>query len=195
MLECCGREPTILDVGGTVAYWKSFEFPPDVAPRIVLLNTYPQVGGELTSLIGDARDLSRFSDQQFDVVFSNSVIGHVGGFSDQVSMANEVRRVGRNFFVQTPNHAFPIDWRTLVPFFHHLPASAQAWCFLHLRVGKYRRASSADEAWGWATRVRNLRRRELSQLFPAAAVLDERVFGFTKSFIVHNFSVEAVRAR
>lgn len=195
MLECCGRTPSILDIGGTVAYWKSFHFPAGVVPRIVLLNTFAQETAHITSLVGDARDLSRFGNQQFDVVFSNSVIGHVGGFSDQMSMANEVRRVGRNFFVQTPNHTFPIDWRTLVPFFHRLPSSTQAWCFRHFRVGKYRRAKDAGEAREWATRIKNLRRRELGKLFPAATVIDERVLGFTKSFIVHNFPLAVIRKR
>lgn len=194
-LKACGRSPVVLDVGGTLAYWKSFDFPQGVTPRIVLLNTFAQESGQFEALLGDARDLSRFADRQFDIVFSNSVIGHVGGFSDQLLMASEVRRVGSRFFVQAPNHAFPIDWRTLVPFFHRLPARVQAWCFLRCRVGRYQRAKDAGEAWEWATRVRNLRRHELAQLFPGATVLEERVLGFTKSFIVHNFAAAGLSDR
>jgi len=40
----------------------------------------------------------------------------------------------------------------------------------------------------WATRVRNIRRSELAALFPGATVVDERVAGFAKSSMVHNFA-------
>jgi hypothetical protein len=83
-----------------------------------------------------------------------------------------------------------VDWRTLVPFFHFLPATAQAWCFSHLPVGTYKRSVSHEEARQWATRIRNIRRSEVSQLFPGARVIDERVFGFTKSFMIHNFPTD-----
>jgi SAM-dependent methyltransferase len=156
--------------------------------RIVLLNTSTQTADKnFRCILGDARDLSQFADHQFDIVFSNSVIGHVGGLEDQARMAREISRVGKHFFLQTPNHMFPVDWRTLVPFFHFLPNKAQAWCFLHLRVGVYRRARDPKEAEEWSTRVRNLRRHELHTLFPGAAVVEERILGFTKSFMVHNF--------
>jgi SAM-dependent methyltransferase len=187
LLETFATHPTILDVGGTAAYWQDLEFPPGLAPRITLLNSVEQEAGEFPSVIGDARELSRFNDRQFDIVFSNSVIGHVGSSSDQRSMAREVLRVGRHFFLQTPNHAFPVDWRTLVPLFHFLPVHAQAACFSHLPVGRYKRAASAEEALEWATRIRNLRRRDVDEFFPGASVIEERLLGLTKSFMIHNF--------
>ena len=157
--------------------------------RIVLLNLSNQDATRpLEAVVGDARDLSRYADRQFDVVFSNSVIGHVGSFQDQQRMANEVRRVGKHFFVQTPNHQFLVDWRTLVPFFHFLPMAAQAWCFERFRIGTYRRARCRAEAVKFATEVRNITWREVPILFPNAAVVPERVLGLTKSFMVHSFA-------
>lgn len=120
-------------------------------------------------------------------MFSNSVLDHVGSFEDQCLVASEIRRVGKYYLVQTPNHRFPIDWRTLMPFFHGLPARVQAWCFLRFSVGTYGRVSCATEAWQLATRVRNIRQSELPHLFPHANVVREKVAGLTKSFMVHNF--------
>jgi hypothetical protein len=71
-----------------------------------------------------------------------------------------------------------------VPFFHWLPSGAQAWCFGKLPVGIYRCAPQAQVAWEWATRIRNLRRSELRELFPGATVLNERIMGLTKSFMI-----------
>lgn len=57
----------------------------------------------------------QFKEKEFDLVFSNSVIEHVGGFQDQMKAANEIRRVGKNYFIQTPNKYFlfrrPTFWK------------------------------------------------------------------------------------
>jgi hypothetical protein len=109
LIESLERPITILDVGGTVEYWRTLDLPGGVA-KIVLLNTFPQrASAPFEVIVGDACDLSRYSDRQFDLVFSNSVIGHVGSFGKQQRMASEIRRVGRYFFLQTPNHGFPVD--------------------------------------------------------------------------------------
>jgi hypothetical protein len=182
---------TILDVGGTVEYWRTVNLPPGLARQIVLLNKFVQQASiPFETVVGDACDLSRYNDCHFDLVFSNSVIGHVGSFADQQRMAREIRRVGKYFFVQTPNHSFPLDWRTLVPFFHFLPVETQAWCFEHFPVGTNNRARNSAEAMHLAVRVRNIRRQELALLFPQANVVNERVLGFTKSFMIHNLPVK-----
>lgn len=179
------RPLRVLDVGGTAAYWAAVDWHVLEPVEVVLLNVVPQiVSPPFEAVVGDARDLSRYPDQSFDLVCSNSVIGHVGSRIDQARMAREVRRVGRVYVLQTPNHLFPLDWRTLIPAFHWLPPHWQAWAFLHMRVGRYARTSDPHVAWEWATRVRNLTRADVAAFFPGAAVFRERVAGFTKSFIV-----------
>jgi hypothetical protein len=88
--------------------------------------------------------------------------------------------------VQTANRNFPLDWRTLVPFFHWLPASAQAWWFQRTPVGRYKKARTAAEAVEWATRVCDLTASECKTLFPEGTIVRERVAGLTKSFMVHH---------
>jgi SAM-dependent methyltransferase len=162
----------------------------------VLLNTFEQsVHKPLESVLGDARDLSRFGDGEFDLVFSNSVIGHVGSFNDQMRMAKEVSRVGIRYLVQTPNHGFLVDWRTLVPCFHWLPVGVQAWCFQRTAVGSYPKAPSSQEACVWASRIRNIRRDEIKKLFPDGKVINERAIGMTKSFLIHNFAEQELAHR
>ncbi len=120
------------------------------------------------------------------MVFSNSVIGHVGSFADQVSMATAIHRLGLPYFVQTPNLHFPIDRRTHLPLVHYLPRTVQA-ALVHTvpvlhcgRIGKF------SDAMAWTTSSRTLTRREFECLFPDGTIVSERVAGLVKSFMVHH---------
>jgi len=182
--ECSHRPIRILDVGGTPAYWDEMDAKSLGHIHVVLLNlTAPPVSPPFSTMVGDARALP-FRDKEFDIVYSNAVINLVGGPADQARMAREIQRVGRSYAVQTPNRFFPIDWRTMVPCFHWLPATVQAWCFRHMRVGLYSKVATDERALWLARRARDVSRRELTQWFPGGSVVSERVAGFTKSFVI-----------
>jgi SAM-dependent methyltransferase len=69
---------------------------------------------------GDACALP-FADGEFDIVFSNAVIEHVGGRKRQRQLVAEALRVGRRAFITTPNRRFPIEVHTRLPLVHWLP--------------------------------------------------------------------------
>jgi SAM-dependent methyltransferase len=71
---------------------------------------------------GDACALP-FADGEFDIVFSNAVIEHVGGRDRQRTFVSEAIRVGRRVFLTTPNRRFPIEVHTRLPLVHWLPDS------------------------------------------------------------------------
>lgn len=101
---------------------------------------------------GDALALP-FEDGEFDIVFSNAVIEHVGGRDQQRRFVREALRVGRQVFITTPNRRFPVEVHTRLPLVHWLPdplahASFDA-------VGK-----------SWAKDIRLLSRGMLRSLFP-----------------------------
>jgi hypothetical protein len=98
-------------------------------------------------------------------------------------MASEVRRVGRRYWVQTPNYWFPFE-----PHFHFV---GWQWLPEDWRVGLLRRRDC-----GWRTRTRDperaralvrevrlLRRQELESMFPEARLESERMMGLVKSWI------------
>jgi len=64
-----------------------------------------------------------FSDNQFDIIFSNAVIEHVGSRENQQRFLDEAVRVGKNVFITTPNRWFIIEPHTLIPLLHWLPIS------------------------------------------------------------------------
>lgn len=77
---------------------------------------YPNVG----YLQGDACALP-FADGEFDIIFSNAVIEHVGDRERQRQLVSEAIRVGRRVFITTPNRRFPVEVHTRLPVVHWLP--------------------------------------------------------------------------
>jgi hypothetical protein len=181
------RPVRMLDVGGTERFWRQMGAAGDAALEITVLNVARQEAeaDNIRSLTGDARDLSRFDDGAFDVVFSNSVIEHLGGRADQERMATEVRRVGVRYFVQTPNRYFPIEPHFLVPGFQFLPLSARIALVRHFALGYHDALPDPDEARRAVTEIRLLGATDLRRLFPDGELYRERVLGLTKSFVAY----------
>jgi len=175
---------TILDLGGWQEFWEVMGFT-DAPHKIILLNLYQITvrHPNFTSIVGDARNLDTFADQSVDVVFSNSVIEHVGTYADQQRMANEVRRVGRKYFIQTPSFFFPFEPHFLFPVFHWLPFSLRLLLIRRFSLGYIARKQSREEALRTLAEFRLLKKSEMKVLFPDASIHSERVLGFTKSYI------------
>jgi hypothetical protein len=183
LMDAVQRPARMLDVGGTAGFWRRMGFH-DEDVDIVLLNTEPaDADGRFTFVQGDARDMTCFANDEFDVVFSNSVIEHVGDFDDQRSMADEVRRVGRRWFVQTPNRYFPVEPHFLVPGFQFLPIEARARLLTRFDLGWIPRTQDLDAARERVREIRLLTRHELEHLFPGSRIHTERVLGLGKSFV------------
>lgn len=180
------RPLRILDVGGTQVFWELMGFTDQEDIQIVLLNLTPvPVQYEnFTSLVGDATDLSLFEDQTFDIVFSNSVIEHVGGFDQQQQMAREVLRVGKRYFVQTPNRYFPIEPHFMFPLFQFFPFPLQL--FILRKLGGYRKIPDKQEATAAIRSIQLLTKQDMVYFFPNATLFKEKLFGLTKSFVVYD---------
>ena len=173
----------ILDVGGTHYNWQLL----DSNARVTLLNLELPEGADalppqLVAVVGDATRLE-FEDRSFDVGFSNSLIEHLGSWERQSAFADEIRRVSRGLWVQTPARSFPAEPHLLALFVHYLPLSWQ------------RRLVRRFTLWGWISRpsqeridrflheTRLLSYAEMRELFPDCRILRERFLGLTKSYI------------
>ena len=177
----------ILDIGGTQYYWEKVNFLEDDDIEIILLNVSKEEINHsiLKSIAGDARHLIEFQDKEFDVVFSHSVIEHVGGFDDQRKMAEEIKRVGKRYFLQTPNRFFPVETHFLFPMFQFLPLFVKVWLVSHFDIGWYKRTPDKKKALEIVTSIRLLTKNELSELFSEGSIYREKFLGLTKSFLVY----------
>lgn len=180
------RPVSILDVGGEPRFWEVMGLAGDPNYQVVLLNQahFQTAQPNLHPVVGDAADLSRFSDQQFQAVFSNSVIEHLESYSRQQRMAQEVQRVGQRYFVQTPNRYFPLEPHFLIPFFQFFPQRVQIALLCRFNLGWYVRIPDNEQAARLVRSHRLLDRRELCLLFPRGKLYPEIVLGMVKSWIV-----------
>ena len=180
------RPIQLLDVGGENSFWEKRGWAGLEDIQITILNVVEQEKqhANITPIVGDAANLHQFADGSFDIVFSNSVIEHLFTFENQARMAAEVRRVGKAFWVQTPNFWFPMEPHFLVPGWQWMPLNVRVGLLRRFRCGWYDRCPDRDRATKLVTEVRLMTANELRSLFPGAKVISERFGGMVKSWIV-----------
>jgi hypothetical protein len=168
----------ILDLGGLPSMWgdAAHQFEITIVNLPDALSKEQSKPGPCRMMEGDATNLRNlFADQSFDIVFSNSVIEHVGDETQQRAFASEVMRLGKSYWIQTPSNHFPMDPHTGV--------------FLYWQKSEAHRqklqAKWAETMPDWAEMVRGttvVTRSQMSRLFPDSKVFVERKFGFEKSY-------------
>jgi hypothetical protein len=183
------EEMRVLDLGGTPDTWLRARVRP---AAVTLLNSVtseldlPQSSGrsvDFELVIGDACDPPpELRERSFDLVFSNSVIEHVGGIYRRQQFADYVAAAAPRYWIQTPYRYFPLEPHWLFPGFQFLPLNVRAalsrtWPLMHTRSTT--REGSIDTALD----VELIGLTELRHLFPDAAIHKERVFGLVKSII------------
>jgi hypothetical protein len=173
----------VLDVGGRTGTWLSAPIRPRRVHVINLEAQEPAGESWLTSEYGDACDPSaQLLGRRFDLVFSNSVLEHVGGHERRERFAATVRTMADRHWVQTPYRYFPVEPHWLFPGMQFLPlaarsAIAQKWPLVHTRP--HTRAAAISDA----LYVELASITELRHYFPESHIVRERLAGLTKSIV------------
>jgi SAM-dependent methyltransferase len=131
-----------------------------------------------------------FFDNYFDIVYCSSVIEHITitksdvwswkndlefkkeSWKRQMEFANEIVRMGKQYFVQTPSKTFPIESHTWLPLVGYLPRK-QFLPILKLSNRFWVKQAEPD--------FNLLGGSEMKRLFPNARIICEKKFGLTKS--------------
>lgn len=183
------RQPScrILDVGGTGIFWETWGHLIDWDRVDVTCLNLPAsascTNSRVHTISGDARSMPEIGDGAYDICFSNSVIEHVGLWSDMAAMADEIRRIAPIYMVQTPNYWFPVEPHARTPFLHWLPEPLACRVVMARRCGFWARAGTMDQAMRAVQSARLLGPRQMGALFPDATIRRERAFGLTKALI------------
>ncbi|MFB3431679.1 MAG: class I SAM-dependent methyltransferase [Phycisphaerales bacterium] len=178
----------IIDIGGTAEFWeqRGWAGRDDAEITAVNLKAAPQRFPNIQVVKGDATNLSEYSEGQFDVAFSNSVIEHVFTKSKQFSMASEVQRVAKAFWVQTPNFWFPMEPHFHVPGWQWMPRGVRVAILRKRRCGWRGPCPDLEQARAAVDEVRLMTRSELRRAFPDAGIWTERLYGLPKSFVAYD---------
>lgn len=171
----------VLDLGGTVQHWATSPVAPASLTVLNLMEQDPP-DSSVVVVVGDACDPPRsITAGHYDLVYSNSVLEHVGGHARRQRMATVVTDLGDHHWVQTPNRYFPIEPHWLFPGFQFLPVSARVWLTENWPLGYIRGIGRGAVEQVLFTEL--IGSREMSYLFPGAELQTERVLGLTKSLI------------
>lgn len=176
-------EMSVIDLGGSLSTW---ERAPVRARHVHVVNVSAppaEVPGWAEVERGDACALpSHIARRRYDLVFSNSVIEHVGGHERRLRFAETVRSLSERYWVQTPYRYFPVEPHWLFPGLQFLPVALRAriahrWPLAYT-PGRPKAAVLRTVLW-----TELIDRTQLRHYFPDAQVRSERVAGLTKSLI------------
>jgi ubiquinone/menaquinone biosynthesis C-methylase UbiE len=125
-----------------------------------------------------------FPDHSFELVFSNAVLEHILGEDRQRQFASEVMRVGKSWFVTTPNYWYPFESHYHLPFIQFLPREAQR---------RYNRLLGTHIPKGQVQELALLSARKLRQLFPTSQISRVRVTFWPETLVAYH--VDPTRAQ
>lgn len=170
----------ILDLGGTPVFWRRAPVRP-ASVTVINMAEPDESLPWVTAIDGDACDARRLvGDAEFDLVFSNSLIEHLGGHAIRLAFADVVRTMAPHYIVQTPYRYFPIEPHWLFPGMQFLPVSARAWLAPKWSLGMTH-GWPADQARREVLYTELLTMTEMRDYFPDARFEWERFVGLPKS--------------
>jgi hypothetical protein len=174
---------SVIDLGGTVEAWQRAPVRP-AAVHVLNLEAPPaDVPAWIEADQADVCDLpGHIALRDYDLVFSNAVIEHVGGYAQRLKFAAAVHRLAPKHWIQTPYRYFPIEPHWLFPGFQFLPLAARAevsrrWPLVHTQSASH--SEGVDAALG----VELLSRTEMVCYFPGSTLRYEKMMGMIKSLI------------
>lgn len=178
-------EMAVIDLGGRLLTWQRAPVRPKLV-HVVNLETPPaEVPPWAEADQADVCALPpRIARRRYDLVFSNSVIEHVGGHVCRRRFAESVHLLAGAHWVQTPYRYFPIEPHWLVPGLQFLPVTARARLAQHSSLAPQRPASYKEAVHG-ILNVELLDRTQMHYYFPTSVLCTEWLFGLPKSLIAY----------
>jgi hypothetical protein len=174
---------SVLDIGGSVETWRRASVRPDHVHVVNLEEQPGEVPPWAEVDYADACALpERIASRRYDLVFSNSVIEHVGGHERRLRFAAAVRSLADRYWIQTPYRYFPVEPHWLAPGMQFIPMALRArlayrWPLTHSRPDS-RAQALTNTMW-----IELLDRTQLAYYFPEATIHAERLAGLTKSLV------------
>ncbi len=168
----------IIDLGGRPEHWHRMP----MSLRVDILNTKEEIQQfhqhkyhNIQIIEGDVTKPIQ-SIHQYDFIYCNSVLEHVGGKAARSLMAANILAADKPYWVQVPSQKFPIEHHCRELFWWRMGDAKKK-----KKIEQWKRTWPFMAAQMESTNA--VRRDELAQLFPCAVIRREFVLGFEKSLI------------
>lgn len=190
------RPLKVIDIGGTVAFWKAWGITESDQIQVTLINNHhidvssSGTESDLPFIINELSDANQIQVdrlKKFDLIFSNSFLEHLESRAQQAAMAEKIISSGVRYFIQIPNKRsiidphFPRPW---VPFFACYPKPVQARLLTLGACGSGARSSTLEQARERIRYYNPLSVADMRRLFPDAVIRIERTVGIPLSVLV-----------
>ena len=170
----------VLDLGGTAVSWRVSALR---AGSVTVVNLDQPADPDETWLNVVHGDACAGGFGKYDLVYSNSVMEHLGGHARRQQFAEVVQESAPSWWVQTPYRYFPVEPHWIFPGFQFLPFRmrvmiSQHWSTIHT-PGIKDRAKAAESV----ASVELISATEMRAYFPSSEIWFERFAGIPKSLV------------
>jgi hypothetical protein len=175
-------EMRVVDLGGTPESWRLAPVKP---LAVTIVNLLPLTSDDTAVKViqADACDLpAALRRERFDLVFSNSLIEHVGGHPQRQRLAETIHALADRHWVQTPYRYFPVEPHWLFPGMQWLPYEARVRVSLRWHRGHIR-TSTREDAQDMVDEIDLLSVSQMRRYFPTSVIWYERFAGLIKSLV------------
>lgn len=168
----------VLDLGGTAVSWRVLGLRPG---SVTIVNLGGVEGPYEPWMEIVNADACKGGFGKYDLVFSNSLMEHLGGHARRQQFADVVQESASAWWIQTPYRYFPIEPHWIFPGFQFLPFRArvmvcQHWNRLHVPARKDRAEAAAIVA-----SIELISATEMRAYFPTSEIWYERLGILPKS--------------
>jgi len=175
-------EMRVLDLGGTPIFWRVAGLRAQHV-TIVNLDRPEDLPEPWMDVIQGDGCVGGFG--KFDLVFSNSLLEHVGGHTRRQQFADVVHESAPAYWIQTPYRYFPIEPHWLFPGFQFLPFAARVAITKHRNFGHDTMVKDTARAVALVSSIELLSATEMRAYFPDGNIWYERIGGLTKSIVAY----------
>ncbi|MBY0441675.1 MAG: class I SAM-dependent methyltransferase [Mycobacteriaceae bacterium] len=175
-------EMRVLDLGGTPDSWRLAPVLPKSVTTVNLLPLASSAAG-ITAIHADVCDLpSAVTSERFDLVFSNSLLEHLGGHARRQQFVDHVHSLADRHWVQTPYRYFPVEPHWLFPGMQWLPYEVRVQISMRWNRGHIRTYTRAD-AQEQVDEIDLIGIAQMRRYFPSSIIWYERFAGLVKSLV------------
>jgi hypothetical protein len=170
----------VLDLGGTAVSWRVL----GMQPRSVTLVNLDQAEDGYESWMDFVRaDACSGDFGKYDLVFSNSLMEHVGGHARRQQFARVVQESAPSWWIQTPYRYFPVEPHWIFPGFQFLPFRARLAICRHWNTLHESARKDMAEAAELVASIELISASEMAMYFPTSEIWYERIMGLPKSLV------------